>query len=70
VSLKELASWLKRGQYDQFLMEICPRRKYTHKIWPFIDGHNTKAVYERKEEEGSDKIDQASTERRLEPRAV
>jgi hypothetical protein len=26
VSLKELESWLKRGQYVRFLREICPRK--------------------------------------------
>jgi hypothetical protein len=29
VSLKELVSWLKRGQYVRFLREICPRKNIT-----------------------------------------
>jgi hypothetical protein len=31
VSLKELESWLKRGQYVRFLREICPQKKCTPK---------------------------------------
>jgi hypothetical protein len=31
VPLKDVESWLKRGQYVQFLREICPRKKYTPK---------------------------------------
>jgi hypothetical protein len=26
MSLKELVSWLKRGQYVRFFREICPRK--------------------------------------------
>jgi hypothetical protein len=29
--LKELVSWLKRGQIVQFFREICPRKKCTPK---------------------------------------
>jgi hypothetical protein len=29
VYLKELVSWLKRGQYVRFLREICPLKKRT-----------------------------------------
>jgi hypothetical protein len=29
--LKELVSWLIRGQIVPFLREICPRKKYTPK---------------------------------------
>jgi hypothetical protein len=31
VSLKELVSWLKRGQKVPFLREICPLKKMTPK---------------------------------------
>jgi hypothetical protein len=31
VSLKELVSWLKRGQYVRFLREICPRKNIPSK---------------------------------------
>jgi hypothetical protein len=31
VLLKELVSWLKRGQFVRFLREICPRKKRTQK---------------------------------------
>jgi hypothetical protein len=30
--LKELESWLKRGQNVPFLREICPQKKYTPNI--------------------------------------
>jgi hypothetical protein len=41
--LKDVESWLKRGQYVQFLREICPRKIYPQK-WSFIDRHSMKAV--------------------------
>jgi hypothetical protein len=31
VPLKDVESWLKRGQYVRLLREICPRKKYTPK---------------------------------------
>jgi hypothetical protein len=31
VPLKDVESWLKRGQYVRFLREICPRKKRTTK---------------------------------------
>jgi hypothetical protein len=36
VSLKNVESWLKRGQYVRFLREICPRKIYPqnwHQYW-------------------------------------
>jgi hypothetical protein len=42
--LKKVVSWLKRGQYVPFLREICSPQKKDPKSWPFIDGHNRKAV--------------------------
>jgi hypothetical protein len=32
--LKELESWLERGQNVPFLREICPRKKVTPKLAP------------------------------------
>jgi hypothetical protein len=37
VSLKELESWLKRGQKVPFLREICSPKKFTPKIGDNID---------------------------------
>jgi hypothetical protein len=36
ILLKELESWLKRGQYFRFLREICPRKNVPPILAPIL----------------------------------